>query len=55
MEVAGITGFSQTASRILLNQYKWDREKLLERIYSADNKRDEFSVPSVSEGTSWES
>ena len=55
MEVAGITGFSQTASRILLNQYKWDREKLLEKIYSADKKRDEFSIPSVSEGTSWTS
>ena len=52
VEVAGITGISQTAARILLNHYKWDREQLLERIYSADDNLEQL-VPSVSEGQFW--
>ena len=53
LEVSGITGISKTATRILLHHYKWDREKLLERIYSADDKDLEELVPSVSEGMDW--
>lgn len=53
VEVAGITGISQTASRILLSHHKWDREQLLEKIYSADDQDLEELVPSVSEGQFW--
>ena len=53
VEVSGITGISKTATRILLHHYKWDREKLLERIYSAADKDLEELVPSVSEGMDW--
>ena len=49
-EVSGITGISTTATRILLNHHKWDREQLLERIYSEDNKLEDL-VPSVNQNT----
>ena len=51
-EVAGIIGVSKTATRILLNQHKWNREQLLEKIYSEDNKLEELA-PTTSEGTVW--
>ena len=53
-EVAGITGISRTAARILSSRYKWDREDLLEKIYSADDNLEELElVPTVSQGQFW--
>lgn len=37
-ELNGITGISKTVLRVLLNQFKWDKDRLLEKYYDSPRK-----------------